>query len=505
MKNLPESLREFLRATGMMVGATLLSPKTILGQSDSPVQRTELDAAKRESGLPDYTLHIKTSPIEIAPNRIISLTTYNGQFPGPLLRFKEGQQVTVDVHNDTDVPEQLHWHGQKVPTDVDGASEEGTPYIPAHGMRRIVFVPQTAGFRFYHTHNRAGANLSAGQYNGQVGPVYIEPRNEPGRYDREVFLVLKEFEPTFSRGGDMTMDFLSPATRVKALEDAGESAMKASLAKGMPKGYEVGYGSFTINGRMLGHGEPIRVKQGERVLFHVLNGSATEIRSLGLPGHSFQVVALDGNPVPNPARVPVLWLGTAERVSAIVEMTHPGVWIMGDLDNDDRRHGMGIVVEYAGRSGRPEWIAPQPSRWNYMLFAKSGSTSSDADKTFEMTFAKDNAADEGFNRWTINGVNYPMTGEVMPAAFYVQQGKRYRVHMRNVSDDIHPIHLHRHIFELTSVVGRRTSGVTKDVLMLGGYQEAEIDFVADNPGLTLFHCHQQLHMDYGFMTLFDYV
>ena len=64
--------------------------------------------------------------------------------------------------------------------------------------------------------------------------------------------------------------------------------MKASLAKGMPHGYEVGYRSFTINGRMLGHGEPVRVKQGERVLFHILNGSATEIRSLALPGHTFQ-------------------------------------------------------------------------------------------------------------------------------------------------------------------------------------------------------------------------
>ena len=68
--------------------------------------------------------------------------------------------------------------------------------------------------------------------------------------------------------------------------------MKASLARGMPHGFEVGYGSFTINGRMLGHGEPIRVKQGERVLFHILNGSATEIRSLALPGHTFTVVAL---------------------------------------------------------------------------------------------------------------------------------------------------------------------------------------------------------------------
>ena len=96
----------------------------------------------------------------------------------------------------------------------------------------------------------------------------------------------------------MDMDFLAPATRVKELEATGESAMKASLAKGMPHGYEVGYRYFTINGRMLGHGEPVRVKQGERVLFHVLNGSATEIRSLALPGHSFKVVALDGNAVP---------------------------------------------------------------------------------------------------------------------------------------------------------------------------------------------------------------
>jgi len=96
---------------------------------------------------------------------------------------------------------------------------------------------------------------------------------------------------------------------------------------------------------MLGHGEPIRVKQGEWVLFHILNGSATEIRSLALSGHSFQVLALDGNPVPNPATVPVLWLGTAERVSALVHMTHPGVWILGDLDDGDREHGMGVVVE----------------------------------------------------------------------------------------------------------------------------------------------------------------
>ena len=113
-------------------------------------------------------------------------------------------------------------------------------------------------------------------------------------------------------------------------------------------------------------------KQGERVLFHVLNASAGEIRSLALPGHVFQIVALDGNPVPTPAEVPVLWLGTAERISAIVEMNHPGVWVMGDLADDDRRHGMGIVVEYAGRKGKPQWVKPKPFRWDYTQFRQAG-------------------------------------------------------------------------------------------------------------------------------------
>src|SRR2546430_10881163 len=283
MSKRARSRRQFLRSMGLGTGALLLSTRDSFAPTAFPMLHDEVSHPISDPDSADYVLHIRMSPLEIAPKRIISATTYNGQFPGPLLRFKEGQQVTVDVFNDTDTPEQLHWHGQKIPTDVDGAAEEGTPFIPAHGKRRIVFTPRPAGLRFYHTHNRAGANLAAGQYSGQVGPVYIEPRQEPGRYDREVFLVLKEFEPTFSRGGDMAMDFLSPATRVKSLEDTGESAMKASLAKGMRHGYEVGYGSFTINGRMLGHGEPIRVKQGKRVLFHILNGSATEIRSLALP------------------------------------------------------------------------------------------------------------------------------------------------------------------------------------------------------------------------------
>ena len=449
----------------------------------------------------DYTIRIGTGTLELAPDHIVSTTLYNGQFPGPLIRFKEGKRTVVDIYNDTDVPELVHWHGQMIPSDVDGAAEEGSPFVPAHGMRRISFVPRPAGFRFYHTHVVAGADLNRGTYTGQAGSVYIEPKSEPGVYDQEIFLVMKEFAPAFSRGGDMAMDMLAPGAPLKELEKEGAKADGA--AKGTPKGYEVGYGLFGINGKMLGSGEPIRVREGERVLLHVLNASATEIRSLALPGHAFRVVALDGNPVPTQAEVPVLWIGTAERVSAIVEMNHPGVFVLGDLSDEDRQHGMGIVVEYSGRKGKPQWAKPKPFRWDYTRFSKPNGALPSPDETIAIEIVKHNAAASGFNLWTLNGEAFSM--ETMKPLYKIEQGRRYRLKFRNASDDIHPLHLHRHSFELARVGGQATAGVIKDVVMLGGFQEIEFDFVADNPGRTLFHCHQQLHMDFGFMALFDYV
>jgi FtsP/CotA-like multicopper oxidase with cupredoxin domain len=282
----------------------------------------------------DYTLCIGIGLMELALDHIVSTTLYNGQFPGPLMRFKEGQPVVVEIHNDTDTPELIHVHGLIIPSAVDGAAEEGSPFVPPHGVQRFAFVPKPTGFRFYHTHVVPRDDISKGTYTGQAGPVYIESVKNPGAYDREIFLVLKEFEPTFSRGRDMAMDMLVGAP----IEDLKQIGAKADEQFNGPKGYEVGYDLFSINGKMLGQGVAIRVKQGERVLFHVLSASAAEIRILALPGHLFRVVALDGNPVPTQAEVPVLWLGTAERISAILEMNQPGVWVMGDLD-DDRGHG----------------------------------------------------------------------------------------------------------------------------------------------------------------------
>ena len=145
-----------------------------------------------------------------------------------------------------------------------------------------------------------------------------------------------------------------------------------------------------------------------------------------------------------------------------------------------------------------------PFKWDYLKFAAQGGPSREGrppDEIIEMVFAKRNAADHGFNEWTING--QPFSMEKMTPMFKIREGRRYRWRMRNATDDVHPMHVHRHSFELTKFAGQATRGLTKDVVMLGGYQEVEVDFTADQPGLTLFHCHMQLHMDFGFMGLFN--
>jgi FtsP/CotA-like multicopper oxidase with cupredoxin domain len=388
--------------------------------------------------------------------------------------MKEGQQVTMEVHNDSDVPELVHWHCLYVPSEVDGAMEEGTPMVPAGGSRQYSFTAQPSGTRWYHTHAFAGKDLRRSLYSGQFGFFYIEPKKNPGRYDQEVFIAMHQWNPEFV-----------------SMQD---------LRKGPPpdNGLEVMYRAASFNDKALGHGEPIRVKTGERVLFHLLNASATDDVRLALPGHSFSVVALDGNPVPTPRPISVLVLAPAERIDTIVEMSQPGVWVFGSTEDDLRAMGMGVVIEYADQHGRPQWSKPLPSTWDYTVFGANAATP-EPDERINLVFEKIVGGHGGFNRWTINGKSWP---DAEPLT--VKEGRRYRFVMENKSGDDHPIHLHRHTFEVTRIAGKTTSGIRKDTVNIPRRQSAEIDFVADDPGLTLFHCHMQLHMDFGFMALMTY-
>jgi FtsP/CotA-like multicopper oxidase with cupredoxin domain len=196
-------------------------------------------------GPSDYTIDIAPLSLEVAPHNFVQTIAYNGQVPGPVVRLLIDKPVTIDIRNRSRSDEIVHWHGLFVPSEVDGAMEEGTPMVAAGANARYKLVPRPAGFRWYHTHTFAGKDLKKAQYTGQHGFLMIEQRDNPGRYDAEIFLALHDWKGQLLGGGDGSM--------------------------------MVSYDVSTINGRVLGFGEPLRVKPGQRALFHILNSSATDV------------------------------------------------------------------------------------------------------------------------------------------------------------------------------------------------------------------------------------
>jgi FtsP/CotA-like multicopper oxidase with cupredoxin domain len=445
-------------ATGMALGTALGSAYTQIATA------------------PDYSLRIAPLRLELAPGRVIDTFGYNGTVPGPVLRLREGRQVSIDIRNDTDVDDIIHWHGLHLPSTADGAMEEGSPMVARGGTQRYTFAANPAGSRWYHSHDIAGTDLTRSLYSGMYGFLIVEPVNDPGRYDQEVLLAAHHWEGTWV-----------------SMQD---------IRRGPPpdNGLEVLYASASFNDKMLGHGEPVRVREGQRVLFRLLNASPTQNIALALSGHRFTVITLDGNPVASPKEVDTVFLAPAERADVVVAMNRPGVWILGGVKDEDRRMGLGVVVEYANQRGEPQWSDPPDSAWDYTIFGADRALPS-PDERIDLIFEKVPGGRGGYNRWTINGKSWPATNPL----FTTERGKRYRLAMTNKSGDNHPVHLHRHTFEVTKVGDKATAGVMKDTINMTRFSTVEIDFVANDPGPTLLHCHHQDHQDEGFMGLMTYL
>ena len=471
----------------LQLGGMALAHASALGLASRA--QSNLNAGATADSKADYTLRIAPVTVELDRSHILSTVGYNGSAPGPVLRMREGKRVTVDVINETDTPELVHWHGMLIPPEVDGTEEEGSPLVAGRSRRRFELTPGPAGSRWYHSHAMAMDDLHKGSYTGQFGFVYVEGASDPGNYDQELFLALRDWEPFFTG----TMDDEDDDTH------DGPLLEKPAKMNTDPDGLEVGSMTYSINDKALGSGDPIRVREGQRLLIHFLNASAIENRRIALAGHKMRVIALDGNPVPAPQELDSVFIGAGERVDATIEMNNPGVWILGGTEKATRESGLGVVVEYASRHQAPQWVDPTRARWDYTIFGTGASTAAAPQQTIELVFEKIPGGAGKFNLWLVNGKPYPHERE-----FVLQKGTRYRLVMRNRTDDAHPMHLHRHLWELAEINGKKTAGVVKDTVVVPYYGRAAVDFTADQPGLALFHCHIQHHMDYGFKALFRY-
>jgi FtsP/CotA-like multicopper oxidase with cupredoxin domain len=430
----------------------------------------------------DVRLTIQQGVVELDHGYSAETTIYAGR-PN-VLRPPAGIPIRVQLHNQTQETEYVHWHGFVVPARYDGTCEEESRSL-APGERLTYTLPaQAAGLYYAHSHAMTMHSLLGGPYSGQFVPVLVGDGGVAEiRFDAEVFLASHEWGGTFfdQDGMERSAEQMHHL-RIDADDEEDE---------GGGGGWEIRYRAASLAARPLGVEPPIKVRHGQRVLFHIVNASATEPLTLHLPGHSFLVHTLDGHRVPVAGTVETLSLGVGERVSAVVLMDNPGCWIMGSTDDRARAMGMGVVIEYDGSQREPVWSAPARGTEvpDYAVFALASVDNRAVDAVIRLERRPKDR--QGFEQWTM-----VWTGDSSPVV-----DEPFRIAIENATNENHPIHLHRQSFELKFFGGRSLAGLRKDTVVVPAFQRVAFEFTPADDEPSLLHCHNQMHMDCGMKIL----
>jgi FtsP/CotA-like multicopper oxidase with cupredoxin domain len=251
---------------------------------------------------------------------------YNGQTPGPEIRATEGDLVRVTLRNRLSVPTTVHWHGVHLRPEMDGPAGLNQAAVPPGESFTYEFVATPAGTRWYHSHADPALQVPMGLY----GPLIIEPKEPARAYDREYTLMLGEWD------SELTPDV------------AAGRAERGPRDRQM-RGGELGSDMFLLNGRAHRAIPPVLVREGERVLLRMINAGHMA-HPIHMHGHSFRIVATDGNPVPKGMEwtKDTVLIGPAERYDLEFDANNPGVWMFHCHIEHHMANGMMTVIQYEG-------------------------------------------------------------------------------------------------------------------------------------------------------------
>ncbi|PVY78143.1 L-ascorbate oxidase [Tamilnaduibacter salinus] len=271
---------------------------------------------------------------------------YNGGSPGPVLRFEEGEDVTINVTNRLDSPTSIHWHGLILPFQMDGVPGISFEGIAPGETFTYQFPTTQAGTYWYHSHS--GFQEPDGAY----GAIIIEPKErEPFRYDREYVVQLTDKHPhsgeRVMRNLKMMPDYYNREQQTvgEFLSDASENGLMNSLRDRLAWGgmrmmkadvEDVQGFAGLINGKGPEQNWTGLFEPGERIRLRIINSSAMTFFDVRIPGLEMTVVQADGNNV-QPVPVDELRIGVAETYDVLVRPT------------DDKAYT--IFAESMGRSG----------------------------------------------------------------------------------------------------------------------------------------------------------
>lgn len=415
--------------------------------------------------------------------------TYNGQVPGPEIRVREGDIIRVVLTNDLPQETSIHWHGLPLPNAMDGV-----PGVTQKGVQPgddfvYEFEAGPAGTFMYHSH--AAYQLDQGLY----GPLIIEPSNEKQTHDKEFTLMLEDWvmkdngavAPVRRRPSPMGM------MRGRMRRQRGFNNQKAPLLEPV-------YDAYAVNGRAYPAGDPLMVKKGDRVKLRLANPSSSTTYDLSLAGHPLTITHADANPV-QPLETDVIRIGMGERYDVAFVADNPGYWLLGARESGFGESQLRIPITYKGvrmkAAAGPVFHRGQrfASHWNLRASEPKQPYPGDVDKFIPQTLS--GGMHSPF--WTINGQIYPDADSPV-----VKKGDHVRIAYANHSMMPHPMHLHGHFFKVVNPRLPPEHWILKDTVIVDPMQRLEIEFMADNPGKWIHHCHNLYHMMAGMANVVTY-
>lgn len=473
----------------------------------------------------EVTYELVISETTMAPaGRERPVLTINGSIPGPVLRFNEGDTARITVRNNLRKEStSIHWHGLLVPNEMDGVPYVTTPPIPPGGRHEFRFELRHAGTYWYHSHT--GLQEQRGMYGG----IVVTPRGgERIVADRDHVVVLsdwtdedpKEVMRTLMRGSEYyafrkgNLQTLMGAAKAGALSEYLSREKSRMPAMDISDVY---YDAFLANGA---REETVSTRPGERIRLRLINASASTYFYVHSATGPMTIVAADG-PEVKPVELNRLFMGMAETYDVLVTVPESGAWEIRATAQDNTGHASVFVGDGERRAaaGVP---APDLYRMDEML--ESGLASIDDEtaasanperpvppyhllEALEPTKLPSDApvreielrltGDMERYIWSFNGKTYAEDPTVA-----VKAGEVLRVVMVNDTMMHHPIHLHGHFFRLINRHGERSPlKHTVDVPPMG---RRTIEFLANERGDWLVHCHLLYHMDAGMTRVFSY-
>ncbi|MBG9564549.1 multicopper oxidase family protein [Brevibacillus agri] len=451
-----------------------------------------------------FTLTAKESMLHLDDQTMKTAWTYNGTVPGPQLRVKQGETISVTLKNELPEPVTIHWHGLPVPNNMDGIPGVTQNAVKPNESFTYRFKVDVAGTYWYHSHQNSSRQVDKGLY----GSLVVEPKT-PEPADKDVTLVLDEWMQDDSMaemhggGGSMAgmnhgADHAAPATSAAS----GHDMANMSDAKMMPLMYTI----FSVNGKTGPAIAPLRVKEGEKVRIRLINAGYLS-HKLNLQGHAFQIVSTDGQPLHNPPLTSgqLLNIAPGERYDLEFVANNPGTWLLEERSDNPGAKSLAVPIVYEGyeaAQAKPE--SGQLPVIDLTRYGEAAQSSFSLEQPYDITYRMDLNTDsrDGQMVFTINGQTFP---NVPPLD--VKKGDQVKVTIINNSpEDVHPMHLHGHFFQVLSKNGQPVSGspLVKDTLNVLPGESYVVAFAADNPGEWMFHCHDLGHAAKGMVSEVKY-